>query len=137
MSIDVDNCDCFCDLLFEWSNLLSISLIEEGNSNYKAIVGNHLDADIYFTFKDLNMNPNKTAQKLLNQGPYFSLSFLWLFIYLFILLFWFIKFQVVWFNMVLFLISFVINKNLFIKFIFKIIFLVLFGLNWIVGSEWC
>lgn len=38
----------------------------------KEIVGNHSDADIYFTLKDSNMDPNETAQKLLNQGQCFS-----------------------------------------------------------------
>ena len=39
----------------------------------KEIVGNHSDADIYTTLKETNMDPNETAQKLLNQG--FSVSF--------------------------------------------------------------
>lgn len=34
----------------------------------KEIVGNHSDADIYMTLKESNMDPNETAQKLLNQG---------------------------------------------------------------------
>lgn len=34
----------------------------------KEIVGNHSDADIYVTLKETNMDPNETAQKLLNQG---------------------------------------------------------------------
>ncbi|KAJ4717822.1 GBF-interacting protein 1-like isoform X2 [Melia azedarach] len=36
----------------------------------KEIVGNHSDADIYFALKDSNMDPNETAQKLLNQDPF-------------------------------------------------------------------
>lgn len=34
----------------------------------KEIVGNHSDADIYAVLKESNMDPNETAQKLLNQG---------------------------------------------------------------------
>ena len=34
----------------------------------KEIVGNHSDADIYVVLKESNMDPNETAQKLLNQG---------------------------------------------------------------------
>lgn len=34
----------------------------------KEIVGDHSDADIYVALKDSNMDPNETAQKLLNQG---------------------------------------------------------------------
>ena len=34
----------------------------------KEIVGDHSDADIYTTLKETNMDPNETAQKLLNQG---------------------------------------------------------------------
>jgi len=34
----------------------------------KEIVGNHSDADIYAVLKESNMDPNDTAQKLLNQG---------------------------------------------------------------------
>ncbi|KAL0319427.1 UNVERIFIED_CONTAM: hypothetical protein Sangu_2098900 [Sesamum angustifolium] len=33
----------------------------------KEIVGNHSDADIYVALKETNMDPNETAQKLLNQ----------------------------------------------------------------------
>lgn len=36
----------------------------------KEIVGNHTDADIYVALKDSNMDPNETAQKLLNQGQF-------------------------------------------------------------------
>ncbi|XP_022980507.1 uncharacterized protein LOC111479877 isoform X1 [Cucurbita maxima] len=36
----------------------------------KEIVGNHSDADIYTTLKETNMDPNETAQKLLNQDPF-------------------------------------------------------------------
>lgn len=46
----------------------------------KEIVGNHSDAEIYSTLKETNMDPNETAQKLLNQGPLF---FLGLFVYSF------------------------------------------------------
>lgn len=34
----------------------------------KEIVRNHSDADIYVALKETNMDPNETAQKLLNQG---------------------------------------------------------------------
>ncbi|XP_058108544.1 GBF-interacting protein 1-like [Magnolia sinica] len=36
----------------------------------KEIVGNHSDADIYVMLKESNMDPNETAQKLLNQDPF-------------------------------------------------------------------
>ncbi|GER53578.1 hypothetical protein STAS_31112 [Striga asiatica] len=36
----------------------------------KEIVGNHSDADIYVALKESNMDPNETAQKLLNQDPF-------------------------------------------------------------------
>ena len=34
----------------------------------KEIVGNFSDADIYMVLKETNMDPNETAQTLLNQG---------------------------------------------------------------------
>ncbi|XP_010261966.1 PREDICTED: GBF-interacting protein 1-like isoform X2 [Nelumbo nucifera] len=36
----------------------------------KEIVQNHSDADIYVMLKESNMDPNETAQKLLNQDPF-------------------------------------------------------------------
>ncbi|KAL2926169.1 GBF-interacting protein 1 [Bienertia sinuspersici] len=36
----------------------------------KEIVGNHPDFEIYNTLKESNMDPNETAQKLLNQDPF-------------------------------------------------------------------
>ncbi|XP_011625290.1 uncharacterized protein LOC18439379 isoform X1 [Amborella trichopoda] len=36
----------------------------------KEIVGNHSDEYIYVTLKESNMDPNETAQKLLNQDPF-------------------------------------------------------------------
>ncbi|XP_010273948.1 PREDICTED: GBF-interacting protein 1-like isoform X2 [Nelumbo nucifera] len=36
----------------------------------KEIVGNHSEADIYVMLKETNMDPNETAQKLLNQDPF-------------------------------------------------------------------
>ncbi|KAL7100182.1 hypothetical protein ACP275_09G131800 [Erythranthe tilingii] len=36
----------------------------------KEIVGNHSDADIYAVLQDTNMDPNETAQKMLNQDPF-------------------------------------------------------------------
>ncbi|XP_044486629.1 GBF-interacting protein 1-like isoform X3 [Mangifera indica] len=40
----------------------------------KEIVGNHSDADIYVALKDSNMDPNETAQKLLNQDPFLEVK---------------------------------------------------------------
>lgn len=34
----------------------------------KEVVGGHSDADIYAALRESNMDPNETAQKLLNQG---------------------------------------------------------------------
>lgn len=36
----------------------------------KEIVGEHSEADVYAVLKDSNMDPNETAQKLLNQDPF-------------------------------------------------------------------
>ncbi|XP_039124801.1 GBF-interacting protein 1-like isoform X2 [Dioscorea cayenensis subsp. rotundata] len=36
----------------------------------KEIVGNHSEADIYAALKESNMDPNETAQKLLNEDPF-------------------------------------------------------------------
>ncbi|CAN0877986.1 GBF-interacting protein 1-like [Linum grandiflorum] len=36
----------------------------------KEIVGNFTDSDIYMALKESNMDPNETAQKLLNQDPF-------------------------------------------------------------------
>ncbi|KAM5579508.1 hypothetical protein ABKV19_009337 [Rosa sericea] len=36
----------------------------------KEIVGNHSDIDIYWALKETDMDPNETAQKLLNQDPF-------------------------------------------------------------------
>lgn len=36
----------------------------------KEIVGNHSEADIYAALKESNMDPNETAQKLLNEGEF-------------------------------------------------------------------
>ncbi|XP_020584644.1 uncharacterized protein LOC110027516 isoform X2 [Phalaenopsis equestris] len=36
----------------------------------REIVGNHSDSDIYAVLKETNMDPNETAQKLLNQDPF-------------------------------------------------------------------
>jgi hypothetical protein len=38
----------------------------------KEIVGNHSELDIYAALKETDMDPNETAQKLLNQGLFFS-----------------------------------------------------------------
>lgn len=68
---------------FEFKEMVSGSRIEGGNTtqnlsagvrktiqSIKEIVGNHSDADIYVTLKETNMDPNETAQKLLNQDPF-------------------------------------------------------------------
>lgn len=41
----------------------------------KEIVGNHSETDIYVTLKETNMDPDETAQKLLNLGFYLILLF--------------------------------------------------------------
>ena len=38
----------------------------------REIVGNHSDSEIYNALKESNMDPNETAQKLLNQGHFLS-----------------------------------------------------------------
>ncbi|KAJ9568542.1 hypothetical protein OSB04_004508 [Centaurea solstitialis] len=63
--------------------MVSGSRIEGGNGTHnlsagvrrtiqsiKEIVGNHSDADIYVALRETNMDPNETAQKLLNQDPF-------------------------------------------------------------------
>ncbi|OVA08912.1 Protein of unknown function DUF1296 [Macleaya cordata] len=44
--------------------------IQKTIQSIKEIVGNHSDADIYSMLKETNMDPNETAQKLLNQDPF-------------------------------------------------------------------
>ncbi|XP_010314322.1 uncharacterized protein [Solanum lycopersicum] len=44
--------------------------VREILESIKEVVGNHSDADIYVTLKETNMDPNETAQKLLNQDPF-------------------------------------------------------------------
>ncbi|CAL9748492.1 unnamed protein product [Musa acuminata subsp. burmannicoides] len=44
--------------------------IQKTIQSIKEIVGNHSDADIYAVLKETNMDPNETAQKLLNQDPF-------------------------------------------------------------------
>ncbi|PWA97511.1 hypothetical protein CTI12_AA028770 [Artemisia annua] len=51
------------------NNMLSAG-VRKTIQSIKEIVGNHSDADIYNTLKDSNMDPNETAQKLLNQDPF-------------------------------------------------------------------
>lgn len=46
--------------------------VREILESIKEVVGNHSDADIYVTLKETNMDPNETAQKLLNQGVCFD-----------------------------------------------------------------
>ncbi|KAK2652394.1 hypothetical protein Ddye_012250 [Dipteronia dyeriana] len=40
----------------------------------KEIVGNHSDDDIYSVLKDSDMDPNETAQRLLNQDPFLEVK---------------------------------------------------------------
>jgi hypothetical protein len=59
----------------------------------KEIVGNHSESDIYAALKETNMDPNETAQKLLNQGGGFTLAFaLFALILCFSALFWLMGF---------------------------------------------
>ncbi|KAK4354520.1 hypothetical protein RND71_026714 [Anisodus tanguticus] len=51
------------------SNILSAG-VREILESIKEVVGNHSDADIYVALKETNMDPNETAQKLLNQDPF-------------------------------------------------------------------
>ncbi|XP_043720247.1 GBF-interacting protein 1-like isoform X2 [Telopea speciosissima] len=44
--------------------------VQKTIESIKEIVGNHSDADIYIMLKETNMDPNETAQKLLNQDPF-------------------------------------------------------------------
>lgn len=44
--------------------------VEKTIQSIKEIVGNHSDSEIYNTLKESNMDPNETAQKLLNQDPF-------------------------------------------------------------------
>ncbi|CAN4095270.1 unnamed protein product [Withania somnifera] len=44
--------------------------VREILESIKEVVGNHSDADIYVALKETNMDPNETAQKLLNQDPF-------------------------------------------------------------------
>lgn len=66
------------------SQIVSIR-VRKTIQSIKEIVGNHSDADIYAMLKETNMDPNETAQKLLNQGLLFGVS-LWIsFAFLFFL----------------------------------------------------
>jgi hypothetical protein len=42
--------------------------IQSTIQSIKEVVGGHSDADILYTLRESNMDPNETAQKLLNQG---------------------------------------------------------------------
>ena len=42
--------------------------IQSTIQSIKEVVGGHSDADILDTLRESNMDPNETAQKLLNQG---------------------------------------------------------------------
>ena len=45
--------------------------VREIIQSIKEIVGNHPDSEIYSILQESNMDPNETAQKLLNQGNFF------------------------------------------------------------------
>jgi hypothetical protein len=47
--------------------------IQSTIQSIKEVVGGHSDADILYTLRESNMDPNETAQKLLNQGSPLSL----------------------------------------------------------------
>lgn len=55
--------------------------VREILESIKEVVGNHSDADIYVALKETNMDPNETAQKLLNQGVFFDPFLLFLLVY--------------------------------------------------------
>nr|CAB3467397.1 unnamed protein product [Digitaria exilis]CAB3469916.1 unnamed protein product [Digitaria exilis] len=44
--------------------------IQSTIQSIKEVVGGHSDADILDTLRESNMDPNETAQKLLNQGEF-------------------------------------------------------------------
>ncbi|XP_010685332.1 GBF-interacting protein 1-like isoform X2 [Beta vulgaris subsp. vulgaris] len=44
--------------------------VQKTIQSIKEIVGNHSDSEIYNTLQESNMDPNETAQKLLNQDPF-------------------------------------------------------------------
>ena len=50
------------------TQILSAQVRNTIQSIKKEIVKNHSDAEIYVTLKETNMDPDETAQKLLNQG---------------------------------------------------------------------
>lgn len=43
--------------------------IDSTIQSIKEVVGGHSEDDIYDALRESNMDPNETAQKLLNQGP--------------------------------------------------------------------
>ncbi|GAB4842608.1 hypothetical protein Ancab_012583 [Ancistrocladus abbreviatus] len=51
------------------TQILSANL-QKTIQSIKEIVGNHSDTEIYNALKESNMDPNETAQKLLNQDPF-------------------------------------------------------------------
>ncbi|XP_008784271.2 GBF-interacting protein 1-like [Phoenix dactylifera] len=51
------------------SQIVSVR-IRKTIQSIKEIVGDHSDSDIYAMLQETNMDPNETAQKLLNQGPF-------------------------------------------------------------------
>lgn len=55
--------------------------VREILESIKEVVGNHSDADIYVALKETNMDPNETAQKLLNQGLLSATLFFFLLLY--------------------------------------------------------
>ncbi|XP_072978932.1 uncharacterized protein [Typha angustifolia] len=55
---------------FDGGSQLVSYRIRKTIQSIKEIVGNHSDSDIYAMLKETNMDPNETAQKLLNQDPF-------------------------------------------------------------------
>ncbi|EHA8588949.1 GBF-interacting protein 1-like [Cocos nucifera] len=51
------------------SQIVSVR-IRKTIQSIKEIVGDHSDSDIYAMLQETNMDPNETAQNLLNQGPF-------------------------------------------------------------------
>ncbi|XP_050380260.1 uncharacterized protein LOC126797630 isoform X2 [Argentina anserina] len=54
----------------EGGNQIISAGVRETIQSIKEIVGNHSDIDIYWALKEADMDPNETAQKLLNQDPF-------------------------------------------------------------------
>ena len=52
-----------------------MTAIDSTIQSIKEVVGGHSDADILHALRESNMDPNETAQMLLNQGPPRSVPF--------------------------------------------------------------